>query len=151
MRRASQGFSLIELVVVLFILVIGFSALGINIAAGNQSSQMKAAVRDMVSALRYARGQALISRKQTVVAIDLAENQYTVSNRNKVFKLDKDMQVTMVIAQDELDENEIGKVRFYPDGSSSGGRITLEWDELAEEININWLSGQVSIKADEQQ
>lgn len=148
--RSARGFSLIELAVVLFIVVIGFAAVGINIATGNQTSQMKASVRDMLSALRYARGQALISRKETVVAIDLAENQYTVSNRNKVFHLDKDMEVTMVIAQDELDENEVGKIRFYPDGSSSGGRITLEWGELAEEININWLSGQVSLKPEQE-
>ncbi len=137
------GFTLIELAVVLFIVVLGFTAIGTNIATGSQSSQFKAATRDLMSALRYARGQALISQMEIAVAVNLAENSYTVSNRDKVYQLPEKLELTMVIAQDEFKEDEIGQIRFYPDGSSSGGRITLDWGELSRRIDINWLSGKI--------
>lgn len=143
-----RGFSLIELAVVLFIVVLGLSVIGSNIASGNKSSQMKAAVRDLVSALRYARGQALISQQEVAVAINLADNSYQVSNRNKVYPLPAELELTLVIAQEEFTDEEIGQVRFYPDGSSSGGRITMEWGALVNTLDINWLSGKIDQHTD---
>jgi len=140
-----RGFTLIELSVVLLIVVLGFTVIGINISSGSQSAQLKAAARDLVSALRYARGQALISHQEVAVAINLAENSYKVSNRDKNYHLPKAIELTLVIAQDELKNDEIGPIRFYADGSSSGGRITLEWGNLSYRIDVNWLSGKIEI------
>lgn len=144
MPARSRGFTLIELTLVLFIVVLGFAVIGSNIASGNKSSQLKAASRDLMSALRYARGQALIAQQEIAVAVNLAENSYRISNRDKDYPLPSEIELTLVIAQDEFKNDEIGQIRFYPDGSSSGGRITLEWGELMRKIDVNWLSGKVS-------
>jgi len=69
----NKGFTLLELIVVLFIVVLGFSAIGINLSSGNDSTELKVAARDIVSTLRYARGQALISHQETTVTLDLAK------------------------------------------------------------------------------
>jgi general secretion pathway protein H len=143
MSLRSAGFTLIELTLVLFIVVLGFSAIAISIAGGNPSARLKSSAVDMVSALRYARGQALISRQEVAVAVDLTENNYRLSNRDRQYHIDDEIEVTMVIAQDELENDEIGHIRFYPDGSSSGGRITLDWGEFSRQIDINWLTGRV--------
>lgn len=143
-----RGFSLIELAVVMFVVVLGLSVIGSNIASGNKSSQMKAAVRDLMSALRYARGQALISQKEVAVAVNLADNSYQISNREKVYSLPAELELTMVIAQEEFSDEEVGQLRFYPDGSSSGGRITMEWGALSNTLDINWLSGKVEQHSD---
>jgi general secretion pathway protein H len=145
MYKQAQGFTLIELTVVLLIVVLGFSVIGSNISSGSQSSQLKALSRDLASALRYARGQALISHDEISVAINLAENTYHISNRTKVYHFSDEIDVTLVIAQDEFKGDEIGQLRFYADGSSSGGRITLEWGERQNKIDVNWLSGNVRI------
>jgi len=145
MNRQAQGFTLIELTVVLLIVVLGFSVIGINISSGNQSSQLKATTRELASALRYARGQALISHDEITVAINLAENTYQLSNREKIYHFSDEIELTLVIAQDEFKDEEIGQLRFYADGSSSGGRITLDWDELSYKIEVNWLTGKVKI------
>ncbi len=141
--NASRGFTLIELTVVLTVVVLGFAAVSTQIAAGNQSLQMKSLCRDLVSALRYARGQALLSGQEVAVAIDLAENSYRLSNRDKVFTFAKDIELTLEIAQDELSADEVGHIRFYPDGSSSGGRAVLEWGEIKYQVDVNWLSGKI--------
>ena len=140
-----RGFTLIELTVVLLIMVLGFSVIGSNISSGNQSAQLKAVARDLASALRYARGQALISHKEVAVAINLAENSYKVSNRDKIHHFSDEIDVTLVIAQDEFEDDETGHIRFYADGSSSGGRITLEWGNLIYYVDVNWLSGKIDI------
>ncbi len=144
-RRQQAGFSLIELTVVLLIVVLGFSAIAINISSGNQSTRLNAVTRDLVSALRYARGQALISHQEVAVAINLGENSYQVSNRNKVYSFSDDIDLTLEIARDEFKDDEIGQIRFYADGSSSGGRITMEWDEFKQQIDVNWLTGKAEI------
>ncbi len=147
MRRLTlnNGFTLLELLVVLFIMVLGFSVVGINLSSGHSTTAIRVASRDMVSALRYTRGQSLMLHQEATMTIDLTENTYTVSDRPKSYIIPKSISLTVVTAQSEVRGNGIGNIRFFPDGSSTGGRITLEQDKLAAEININWLTGQIKL------
>ncbi|MDO9106246.1 MAG: GspH/FimT family protein [Methylovulum sp.] len=136
-----QGFTLIELIVVLVIVILGFSAIGISMSSGHDTAEIKAAARDMVSALRYARGQALMDHEETTVDFDLEENSYTISSRDKVYTVPDEISLTVVTAQSELTGQGQGSIRFYADGSSTGGRVTLERDKAKLQIDINWLTG----------
>jgi len=140
----NKGFTLLELIVVLFIVVLGFSVVGINLSSGNDATELKVAARDIVSALRFARGQALISHQETTVTLDLAENTYTVSSRDRIYPIPKAIDVTVVTAQSELTEGS-ASIRFFADGSSTGGRITLELGKATWQIDINWLTGQIEL------
>ena len=142
--QLNKGFTLLELIVVLFIVVIGFTAIGINLSSGNDATELKVAARDIVSALRFARGEALISHQETTVTLDLAENTYQVSARDKVYSIPKAIDVTVVTAQSELTEGS-ASIRFFDDGSSTGGRVTLELGKAAWQIDINWLTGQIEL------
>ncbi len=141
----NKGFTLLELLVVLFIMVIGFTVVGINISTGENSTAIKAAARDMASALRYTRGQALLSHQEATLSIDLSENNYSVSNRAEAYSIPKSIDLTVVTAQNELRSDSTANIRFFPDGSSTGGKITLEQGKTAWEININWLTGQINL------
>jgi len=136
-----QGFTLIELIVVLVIVILGFSAIGISLSSGNDTAEIKAAARDIVSALRYARGQALMDHQEIALSFDLEENSYTLSNRDKIYTVPDEISLTVVTAQSELTGQGQGNIRFYPDGSSTGGRVTLERDKAKLQIDINWLTG----------
>lgn len=138
-----RGFTLLELVVVLFVVVLGFSVIGLNLSSGSDTTEIKAAARDIVSALRYARGQALMTHKETTVAIDLEGNSYSVSGRDKLYQIPKGIDVTVVTAQTELTGEGLANIRFFPDGSSTGGRVTLEKGQTVWKIDINWLTGQI--------
>ncbi|HEY5138855.1 MAG TPA: GspH/FimT family pseudopilin [Methylococcales bacterium] len=142
----NKGFTLLELIVVLFIVVLGFSAIGINLSSGNDATELKVAARDIISALRFARGQALISHQETTVTLDLTENSYTVTGRNKTYPISKTIDVTVVTAQNELNGQGLGNIRFFADGSSTGGRITLERGKAGWQIDINWLTGQIELE-----
>lgn len=146
--RSNAGFTLLELMIVLGIMVLGFGAVAVNMSAGNDSMALKAAARDLASGLRYTRSKAMISHTQTTLDFDLTQNTYTLTGQTKVHHIATDIDVTVSTAKEDLHDS-IAKLRFFPDGSSTGGRITLEKNKLSQEININWLTGQVSINLGE--
>lgn len=143
---SSKGFTLLEIMLVLFIVILGFAAIGLNISSGNDATEHQSVARDLVSALRFAKGQALISHEETTVNLDLNENTYTVSDRDKVFTIPETIALTVVTAQDEMEGKGLANIRFFPDGSSSGGRIKLEKNAVTWQIDINWLTGQITLE-----
>ncbi len=141
----TRGFTLLELMIVLFIMVLGFSVVGVNLSSGNDATALKVASRDIVSALRFARGEALVSHQEMTVNFDLTQNTYTVSRRDKIYVIPKSIGVTLVTAQRELKGKGMGSVRFFPDGSSTGGRVTLKKNKSVWQLDINWLTGQIEL------
>ena len=126
----NKGFTLLELIVVLFIVVLGFSVVGINLSSGNDATELKVAARDIVSALRFARGQALISHQETTVTLDLAENTYTVSGRDKIYSIPKAIDVTVVTAQSELTGRLWGAFVFLPTALLQAVELLWNWVRL---------------------
>jgi general secretion pathway protein H len=143
--RSNAGFTLLELIIVLGIMVLGFGAVAVNMSAGNDSMTLKAAARDLASGLRFVRSQAMISHTQATLDFDLSENSYTLTGQNKLYHVDENIDVTISTAKEDLNDG-VAKLRFFPDGSSIGGRITIEKNHHTQEININWLTGHVSIE-----
>ncbi|MBS3963123.1 MAG: GspH/FimT family pseudopilin [Methylomonas sp.] len=149
MRRdasaASQGFTLLELLIVLAISVLGFAAISISLSSGQHGTQLQIAAQDIASALRYARGQALLSNSAVGVTIDLADNHYRIDHHPKIFALAPEIAVSLVVAEEELVAGQQASIRFFADGSSTGGRITLEWGKQLRRIDVNWITGRVTI------
>ena len=48
-------------------------------------------------------------------------------------------------AQYMISDDKVGAIRFYPDGSSTGGRITVASGERKYLVDVDWLTGRVSI------
>ena len=140
-----QGFTLIELLVVIVIIGISMAVIAPNMGAGKQGAQLKAAARDIASALRYARGYALTTQKEATLSLDLTTNTYQITGKSKGYHLNDDIDLTLETAQSELNGEGLGKIRFFADGSSSGGRVTLERGEKKWLVDISWLTGQVDI------
>jgi general secretion pathway protein H len=38
-----------------------------------------------------------------------------------------------------------GAIRFFPDGGSNGGRVTVASGERKYEVDVDWLTGRVAI------
>lgn len=145
--RSNAGFTLLELIIVLGIMVLGFGAVAVNMSAGNDSMTLKAAARDLASGLRFVRSQAMISHSQATLNFNLSENRYSLTGQDKIYEIPETVDVTISTAKDELHDG-IAQLRFFPDGSSVGGRILLEKNNLSQEININWLTGHVTLSVE---
>ena len=141
----SRAFTLIELLLVIVVIAMAAAVVAPNIGSGNQTASLNATAREIASALRFARGHALTHRKEAVFLVNLEENSYQLTDKKKVFKMTKDIAVILDIAQSQIIDEDHGGIRFFPDGSSTGGRITLELGENKRQIDVNWLTGQVEI------
>ncbi|MCF8007623.1 MAG: GspH/FimT family pseudopilin [Methylovulum sp.] len=139
--KLARGFTLIEIMIVLVIMVIGVSAITGGIASGQDTATLKATARELLSAFRYAHGQALMEHQDVTVDFNLEENTYTLSNRDKVYAISKDISLSLLTATDEVFGQGQASMRFYADGSASGGRVTLENAKGKLHINNNWLTG----------
>ena len=57
----------------------------------------------------------------------------------------KDIEITFQTARSEVTSETIGQIRFFPDGSATGGRIGLALDGQQVEVVVDWLTGLVSV------
>ncbi|HZA01422.1 MAG TPA: type II secretion system protein GspH, partial [Hyphomicrobiaceae bacterium] len=55
----------------------------------------------------------------------------------------------LVIPSVEQIGSAVGRFRFYPDGSSSGGQIILGLGGTTEVVVVDWLTGNAQIKGDQ--
>jgi len=55
------------------------------------------------------------------------------------------MELKLFTAQRDLIDGNTGSIRFYPDGGSNGGRITLGSGDRKYEVDVDWLTGRVAI------
>ena len=143
MRRAQQGgFTLIELVAVVVLLGIALSVVSLVFSKSMNSAQIEAASRDLVAALRYTRGQAIVHSRQAALDIDLQNKTYQAPGK-AIVHLPRQMRMTLLTAETEQTGSTSGRIRFFPDGASTGGHISVFMGQREWRINVSWLTGQV--------
>ena len=144
-RRPAAGFSLIELVAVLALSAIVVSAMAFGLTRGLASTKVKAASRDLASALRYTRGQAILQREERALEVDVEARTYTAPGKATV-QLPEDMRMVLRTARQELTQETAGRIRFFPDGSSTGGFVRLLAGQREWLVNVTWLTGEISLE-----
>ncbi len=142
--RSVRGFTMIELLVVLVIMAL-VSAVAIPVFSGTSNAEMKSAARQLASGLRLARSEALTQRRETFLVIDLAGRRFKVDRDAREYSLPRNVELKLFTAQKDLVDDKVGAIRFYPDGGSNGGRITLAAGERKYEVDVDWLTGRVAI------
>lgn len=145
-RLAAQaGFTLIELLVVTIIMVMAYSLAGPLVSSGVSSTELKASARQLAAGLRRARSEAVAQRRESALTIDVEGRRFQLSGDPRLYRLPKDVDVKLFTAQSELVNTNTGSIRFFPDGGSTGGRITVTAKQRQYAVDVNWLTGQVAI------
>lgn len=142
--RSDSGFSLLELTVVLAILGLGFVFVAPHFARSYDGLRFRAAVREVADGLRGARGIALSQAREAVFVLDVDAHRYRIDRRP--FKALPDfIDLTLETVAGEREDSGRGRIRFFPDGSATGGRVILAWKERRRRVDVNWLTGRVAI------
>ncbi len=145
-NKKSNGFTLLELIIVLFLitLILGLSTL--FFANLLPSSKFNATVRDVSSTIRQARSLAKIHGNSQIVIIDLDSKSYGIEGYNmKTFP--PDIQIKII---DPLN-GEIfeGKYKFIVHSISiEGGTIVLWNNKKAVYIQMDPVVGSIVMKAE---
>jgi general secretion pathway protein H len=141
----SRGFSLVEILVVVAIMGIAVAAIASAMGYSLTGQQMRGASRDLVAALRYTRGQAIVKREAQVLMLNVDQKSYRAASRASV-QLPPQFDLAIETARQEMISQGEGGIRFFPDGSSTGGNIELSRGDTVWRIDINWLTGEVSLR-----
>ena len=140
-----RGVTLIELLVVLALLAILATITLPMLGGGVSTSAMKGAARELAAGMRQARSEAMATRRETLVMIDLEGRRFVVGDEPKPRSMPKELEIKLFTAQMALVDDKVGGIRFYPDGGSNGGRVTLAAGERKFEVDVDWLTGRVAI------
>ncbi len=135
------GFTLLEMLVVLAILaVVGSAALMLS---GRRPAgvDVKSAANMLSAELRLARARAIHTSGETFVAVDVEAREFWNDRQAARQPLRHDLTIDLVTAAPERVSRAVGRVRFFPDGSSTGGSITLNLGAQVSKVSIDWLTG----------
>jgi general secretion pathway protein H len=109
------------------------------------SLRLKGAARDLMAGMREARGQAIARNRPTAVELDLRAHRFRVGTAQALRDLPGDVSV-LVEPELEGEEAQVRSVWFFPDGSSTGERVTLKLKGSGYRVEPDWLTGRVSLK-----
>ncbi len=142
--RAS-GVTLLELLIVLVLMGL-IAGIAIPMFSGGVSATaLKGAAREVAAGLRYAREQAIAQRADALLVLDLDGRTFRVLPDPRVRRLPERIDLKLYTAQRDLITEKVGAIRFYPDGGSDGGRVTLAAGDRKYDVDVDWLTGRVSI------
>jgi general secretion pathway protein H len=140
-----RGFTLIELLVALAIVSLLFAALVPNTSHRNDRSELESSARAIGSALRLSRSRAIAASREEAFIVDVAQKVYRPPGAKSPIALPKGVRIALFTAEEQELSETAGAVRFYPDGSSSGGGVALMLGGLRYDVLVDWLTGGVSV------
>ncbi|HEV2302032.1 MAG TPA: GspH/FimT family pseudopilin [Stellaceae bacterium] len=141
---AGGGFTLLELLVVIailgfaLVLIAGYKAPWSNVAA------LRATAAELASGLRLARSEAILDNRSVVLALDLERHSWRVG-AGSPHPLPARLSIELLTIAGERADARQGDIRFNPDGSSSGGRISIADGGGRIAIGVDWLTGRVHV------
>jgi len=144
-RAHSRGFTLLELLVVLTLIGLLLVVMPPLITSGGGIG-LEVAARDLASALRTAQSRAISQNREVALVLDLNAHRYRIDPAGAVHALPADLDLGLRTARSELVDRATGAIRFFPDGSSTGGEITLGTEAQTVHVAVDWLTGRISIR-----
>ena len=143
--RRTAGFTLLEVLLVLVLGVVAYVAVLQLPSRGASAADLKAAARTLAAGLRHAQTMAMATRRDSALTVDVESREFTVAGDSTVRQLPSNLELKLYTAQSEVTSERHGAIRFYPDGSSTGGRITVSAGPRKYLVDVDWLTGRVSI------
>jgi general secretion pathway protein H len=140
-----RGFTLLELLVVLTIVAVILAFVPGFMLRGQPGLSVDVTARELADALRLARSHAMAQNRDQLFALDVEQHLFRIGGQRAPVQMNKEIEVTFQSARSEAVSESIGQIRFFPDGSATGGRIGLSQDGQHVEVVVDWLTGLVSV------
>ena len=144
-RQRPQGFTLVELLVVL-VLVAGVVAIGVAAMARKlPGQQLQHSARELAAQLRFTRAQAIATGKPQLFTLDARTREWRAGEK-RGGTLARDIEVLATGARSEQPREGVAAVRFFPEGAATGGRFVLSHGRAAWQVDVEWLTGEVRLQ-----
>jgi general secretion pathway protein H len=140
-----KGFSLLELVVALAIAAILFVVVVPAAMHREGRSELARSARDLGAALRLTRSRAIADDRPAALLVDVGNALYRPAGAARPSAFPRGTQVRLLTTEGEALSGTVGTIRFYPDGSSTGGGVILSLGHARYDVLVDWLTGGVSL------
>jgi general secretion pathway protein H len=138
------GFSLLEVLLVM-VLVAATGALAAGVVGGGFARmELRGNARDIATELRFTRARALATGMPQTFSIDPAAHAWQGADGRSGAVPDS-LRIRFVGAREVQPAEGVGAIMFFGDGASTGGRVRLSRDRAGFDIDVAWLTGEVSV------
>src|SRR5919106_3778340 len=123
-KGARAGFTLFELLVVIAIIGLLIALVPGFMLRSQPRLDVSVAARAIADGLRQTRSEAVVSNRPQLFALDVGEHVFRAGDATPV-RIDRGIALSFRTARAELQAERVGQIRYFPDGSSTGGQISL--------------------------
>lgn len=140
----ARGFSLLEIIVVVAMIAVVMSFAAYTLSNQLPSQQLRSSAKEIAAELRFTKSQAMLTGEARSFQINVKTREWK-GPKNHSGTLPKSLEVIATTARREQPENDIAAIKFFPDGAATGGRIVLQHDTAKWQIDVKWLTGEVTV------
>jgi general secretion pathway protein H len=144
---AEAGFTLVELLAVMSIMAMLIVAVSSIYRSPSPRAEVKAAATLVAARMRDLRASAMTVGDERLAIIDVDGRALRFSDGRPPLQLSRKVALSVTGAESEASSATKAGVRFFPNGSSSGGTIQIQAEGQRYEVRVNWLTGRVSLAA----
>jgi general secretion pathway protein H len=143
-RHSKSGFMLLDMVLALTIMLLLFAIVWPFLGRNTSSAQQAATALDIATLLRVDRATAGKSGVATGTRIDLNRRILVGANGRQIL-VPADLTLNVLTGTNCRRSASEFIIAFLPDGSSCGGIISLEKNNLSYAVRFNWLTGLIDV------
>ncbi len=141
---SQRGFTLLEIVLVMALIAItGVLALGV-LTGGFDRMLLRSSAKEMTAQLRFARAHAIATGIPQRFEIDPQARTWRSADE-RAGELSKKLGVHFIGAREVQPAEGVGAIVFFGDGASTGGRVQLSLRDAAWNVDVAWLTGEVTL------
>ena len=104
------------------------------------------AAMQIARGLESTRARAVLSKQEQTFTIDVEKRLFGLDPGSELREIDSTLQVVLDTASSERINEHSGRIRFFPDGSSTGGRIQVLHGNHGANASVDWSTGSVTVQ-----
>ncbi len=141
-QGAVAGVSLLEMMLVLALVaaIALLAAMAMN--GGLEGMRLRSAGKSLAAELRFARTRAIATGVPQQFELDMRTRRWQ-GPEGRHGELPDTLSLRYTGAQQVQTRSDVGVVRFFEDGASTGGRIDVIAKAAVWRIDIGWITGEV--------
>ena len=151
---AQRGFTLIEALVVLALMATAFALFAGALFSAMPGQQLRDATGRLAAEMRATRARAVATGVDQSFVVDTQARTWRsgpsdADDARRRGEFDDALAVSATVAREEQPGPGVAAIRFFADGSSTGGRVVVRRGEAAWRVDVNWLTGAVRVERGE--